>query len=294
MPIQRPFPMQPVSGDNTITYAARELRAAMMGALFSREGVLNRDGGHLRVTQRGAGANMSVDVAAGWAAVFGDDASDQGTYTVNSTTTLNLPIPAPSSSSSRTHRIILRVRDRSENGTWSPNTYDAVLQVQPDTTAAVTLPPSSIALATVTTPANAGSVTNAMINEAGMRPAATVGTPARTGSLSPFTGWTAVPARPPKYSITPDGVVLLSGQIMRSAGTFNTVATTAYEFGTLPALITPTAPRLVLALGQGYRTDMVMHISPNGLLYFSFNSVQPIGQNVFWISLDQITYRIED
>lgn len=292
MPIERPVLMQPVSGDTTIQYSARELRSAMLGSLFSREGVIDRDGGHLRVSQRGQGANMSVDVAAGRAAVFGDDASDQGAYSVNSTTVVNLAIPAPSQSASRTHRVILRVRDRSENGTWAPNTYDAVLQVQPDTTAAAALPPTAIPLATVTTPANASSVTTAMVGD--MRKPATVGTPARTGDAPPFAGWYGVPNKQPKYSVTPDGVVLLSGQIMRGAATFTTAATTAYEFGTIPAAVLPTGPRLMLGLGQGYRTDTVLHISPNGRLYFSYNSAQVIVKDEFWISLDGVTYRIED
>lgn len=289
MPILRPSLMEPVLGDDEITYAARDLRASLLGSIFSREGVIDLRGGHLRVTQRGQGANMTVDIAPGRAAVFGDDAADQGTYEVNSTTTLNRPIPAPSQSSSRTHRVILRIRDRSENGAWAPNTYDAVVEVQPDTTAVADLPPSAIPLAEVTTPARASSVTTDMIRS--LRDRASVGTKSLIGDVAAASGWGSHAQNPIRYSVTPDGVVLLSGQIMRTGPTITLNAATNYSIATLPEEVRPAWGSTLMILGWGHRFGAVS-IPRTGVMAVSFSSSQQFPQNVGWLTLDGLTYQL--
>lgn len=299
MPILRPSLMQPVSGDTTIQYSARDLRASLLGSIFSREGVIDRRGGHLRVTQRGAGANMTVDVAPGRAAVFGDDASDQGTYEVNSTTTQNLAIPAPSSSSARTHRVILRVRDRSENGTWAANTYDAVLQVQADTNAAAALPPSAIALATVTTPANATSVTTAMVGD--QRQRASVGTADLRGDFSLYpTYYQPQASRPPRWAVNPDGRVILSGWVrfVRTGGTnhpnytVNAFAQNQMTANPLDSAVLPSDGGYRDFLGVCSSGPVHYAIMPSGHLTFLVwqNTIHVSGST--WFSFDGCSYQL--
>lgn len=293
MPIEKPLLLQPVTGDTTIQYSARELRSGLLGALYSREGVWDLRGGHLKVTQRGQGANMTVDVAPGRAAVFGDDASDQGAYSVNSTTTLNLSIPAPSSSSSRTHRIILRVRDRSENGSWAANTYDAVLQVQADTSAATALPPTAIALATVTTPANASSVTTAMIGD--LRDRSSVGTAAVDGSMGAFySGFAANDAtRPCRWSVNPDGWVQLSGFLRWVDPDSTYGAWVQQTMGGTPLndpAIRPPGIRDFCAATSWGPTHLAVY--PNGAMFFRYPNAVTLRQNQSWFSFDGCFYRI--
>lgn len=292
MPILRPSLMQPVTGDTEIKYAARELRASLLGSIFSREGVIDLRGGHLRVTQRGQGANMSVDIAPGRAAVFGDDASDQGAYEVNSTTTLNRAIPAPSQSTARTHRVILQIRDRSENGSWAPNTYDADILVQPDTNAGDALPPSAIPLATVTTPANASSVTTAMIGE--QRKRASVGTPDVQGALSLVNSYTAEDAsRPPRWSVDPDGRVLLSGWARWTDVTGPLTAGTQYRItNPLPADILPGNGSYRDFHGVTSQGFVQYAIMPGNFLSMRFFANVTFTRNGTWVSFDGCSYQL--
>ena len=87
MTLEAPVLMQPTGGDPDIDYSAQQLRT-IADALLAREGVFG--GTHLAVSQRGAGANFSVDVAAGMCAIFGDDVSNQGKYVQRNTAVLNV------------------------------------------------------------------------------------------------------------------------------------------------------------------------------------------------------------
>src|SRR5688500_13417181 len=65
----------------------------------------------LRTTQRGAGANMSVDVSSGAALVPGTVVTHQGFYYVFNDATVNLTIAASDPSNPRHDLIVARVRD---------------------------------------------------------------------------------------------------------------------------------------------------------------------------------------
>lgn len=146
MTLVTPLWMQAGIGDADVEFSALNDRL-LIGELLS-EGVLGV--GALKVSQRAAGANMSVDVAAGVAVIDGDDVPEQGSYMVASTAVENLVIPAPPGSGSRTHRIVAQIRDKLHNsGDWS--TYDWALQVLEDTGSGTpALPDSAITLALVT------------------------------------------------------------------------------------------------------------------------------------------------
>lgn len=155
MTLKQPWIQQAGGADPAISYSALDIRA-LTDALFSNEGVIGRSS--LAVSQRGAGANFSVDIAAGFAVIDGDDTPLQGTYVVQNTATYNLPMPSPPVSGSRIHRVIARVRDKLHDGTQT--TYDWVLEYLEDVGGGlIAQPASSITLALVTLTAGDTSIT---------------------------------------------------------------------------------------------------------------------------------------
>lgn len=152
--------MQAGGGDSAISYSALDARA-LFDALIAGEGVI---GAGLKVSQRGAGANFSVDVAVGYAAILGDDVSLQGKYLVQNTAVANLVIASPPVSGTRIHRVIARIKDKLHNGTWT--TYEWILEVLADTGSGTpALPASAINLATVSVAAGQANVSNANITD---------------------------------------------------------------------------------------------------------------------------------
>lgn len=166
MTLHRPLWMQPGVGDPEMEYSALNDRV-LVRALFHDEGIAAPDVvfGALKVTQRSAGANFSVDVAAGRAVIFGDDVSGQGMYVVESDAVENVTIPAAPGSGTRTHRVVAQVRDKLHNSTdWS--TYEWTIDVLEDTGSGTpALPDSAISLATVAVSAGQVSVTNSHITD---------------------------------------------------------------------------------------------------------------------------------
>lgn len=138
------------------------------------EGILMPDTG-LKVTQRGAGANMSVDVAAGSALVTGDDSSSQGVYYGYNDATYNIAISASDPTNPRKDIIGVQVRDQEYAG----SSNDARLVVVTGTPAASpvdpTLPNNFLSLARVNVAALATSITNANITDLRTRVGAAMG-----------------------------------------------------------------------------------------------------------------------
>lgn len=168
MTLFRPLFMQAALGDAEFEYSANEFRN-FWGLLFNTEGVANTNGANtfanndMKVSQRSAGANMSVDVLGGLAVILGDSVTFQGFYVCFSSATENLVVPAPPASGTRIHRVVARVRDKLHDGTQT--TYDWTLEVLEDTDGSgpPALPGSALSLATVTVNAGDTSVQNAAI-----------------------------------------------------------------------------------------------------------------------------------
>lgn len=137
-------------------------------ALFAElwdEGVL--DLASFAVTQRAAGANMSVDVAVGRAVVTGDDQANQGNYLVTSDALINAAIGAAPGSNSRIDRVVLRINDPNAGG---PAGDSATVAVIAGTAAASPVAPatptSAISLATIgPIPVGTVAITTAMITD---------------------------------------------------------------------------------------------------------------------------------
>lgn len=118
----------------TKSYAAKRDRRVNQ-ALVMQEGIVNK--GDLAVSQRGAGANMSVDVAAGESWVDGDSAADQGYYHVVNDAVVNVAIANNASGNPRIDTLVLKVNDSADAG--SGTDIPALEIVQGTPTAAATL-----------------------------------------------------------------------------------------------------------------------------------------------------------
>lgn len=168
MTLHTPLWMQAGLGDPEIEYPAQEDRL-LWGMIFNQAGICNTNpvppNSDLRVSQRGAGANFSVDIQPGVAIILGTDVASQGFYAVWNDAVENRTIPAPPVSGTRIHRVIARIKDKLHNGTWT--TYEWTLEVLEDTDGSgpPAVPASALSLATVTVSAGQASVLNANITD---------------------------------------------------------------------------------------------------------------------------------
>ena len=155
MTLEKPLWLQ------NLTYTAREDRG-LIGDLVG-EGILTST--DLAVTQRAAGANMSVDVAAGSCYITGDDQAEQGTYRCRNTATVNLTISAADPTNPRIDLVVARVRDSNVTG----GSDDFLLQKINGTPAASPTVPAlingAIPLAQVAVATGAASIVTANITD---------------------------------------------------------------------------------------------------------------------------------
>ncbi len=140
----------------------------MIGQLVTSEGVIGS--ADFTVTQRGAGANMSVDVAAGSAYVKDDHGAGGGVYAATWTATENVTIAAADPTNPRIDRIVLQIKDNALGDGANSITLQRIAGTP---TAGATLvnlngagavPGSSLLLANVLVPAAASSIVNANID----------------------------------------------------------------------------------------------------------------------------------
>jgi hypothetical protein len=157
---------QPASGDAAINVPAATFRMAIQaltgGSSAAKEGVIAP--ASAIVTQRGAGANFSVDIAPFQGIVAGEDVTDQGAYLVTNTAVFNLATPTAPGSGTRTHRLVAQVRDKRANASWS--TYDWTPVIVVDSGSGEPAEPaSSETLAHIVIAAGQANVSNANITQ---------------------------------------------------------------------------------------------------------------------------------
>ena len=167
-------------------YAALDDRRASSGALqegvygtstlVSAGGVSNVAAADFMVTQRAAGANLSVDInmpAGGFAYVQGDTISGQGLYCVPvHAANINEAIAAADPSNPRVDQVILEVQDNVLDASGGNLARTRVLTGTPTAGATLTnrlgaaaLPGSALLLADVLVGAGAASVGNTVIRD---------------------------------------------------------------------------------------------------------------------------------
>lgn len=139
-------------------YSARITRQLL--SIIGTEGVI--DG--LTVSERAAGANMSVDVAAGKAIIDGDDQSNQYRYLAANEAIVNLVVATADPSNPRIDRVVLEVRDTNAGGATGDDANLRVIEGTPaGAPTAPAIPDTAISLATIAVAAAATSIVNANI-----------------------------------------------------------------------------------------------------------------------------------
>lgn len=150
-----------------------------VGAVDRAHGVVNSS--DFAVTQRAAGANMSVDVAAGSAWIRGTESANQGAYHVYNDATVNLTIATANATNPRIDLVIAKVQD----SYYSGGTDSASITVVTGTAAASpvdpTLPENALVLARVRVGAAVSSITTSNISDTRTRAASGSESYNRTG-----------------------------------------------------------------------------------------------------------------
>lgn len=152
-----PLFLQAAGADPAISYTASAVRQ-LIDAIWPKDGTITP--GDMLVTQRGAGANYSVDIAAGRAVITGSDVVHQGTFLTQSNGVVNIATPTPPVSGTRFHRLVAQLLDKQAAGTLYGWQYHLVTDTGSGLPAA---PADSYTLATIALPAGAASVTNSII-----------------------------------------------------------------------------------------------------------------------------------
>lgn len=129
------------------------------------EGIVTGITGQLAVTERGAGANMSVDVAAGAAWVLGDESELQPLYRVRNDATVNLAISAADPTDPRIDIVVLEVLDSVFAGVSDLARLRVVTGTPAPIPSAPATPNTALRLATVDVAAADTSIVDADITE---------------------------------------------------------------------------------------------------------------------------------
>jgi hypothetical protein len=128
--------------------------------------VVDPGGSALLVSQRGAGANDSVDIAAGAAIITGDDEANQGKYYVRNTAVTNVVFTPAPGTDERIDLVVLQVNDPTAGGSAGDNaTFVVVEGSVAGTAVAPAVPDTAIPLAEVLRTASDASITDAMITD---------------------------------------------------------------------------------------------------------------------------------
>lgn len=298
MTYEPPMWMQSGADETDIEYSARQYRAGLLAALFSREGVLFPDEGQLRLSPRAAGPNYSFDVAPGRAAIFGDDVSDQGCYLCTNSAVKNITqfsngtaITRPASGSRR-HRVIARVKDKMHRGIWSGYEWDvAALQ---DTGSGPPEPgDSAVTLGYLPMTSTMTAIQAANVENIPDR--ASIGTIAREGTFNTISAYTATQsARRPAWHVNPDGWVMLGGWVMRTDPNTPITANSIYEMAPAGALPEAARPLQNVRDFGGWCALGPIHwiVRPNGSIAWRPMFSGTLSQNNTWFSFDGCGYHL--
>lgn len=181
-----------------LTYSAR-LDRQVVKAMYT-EGVISG----MKVAQRGAGANMSVDIPVGVGVIYGDDQADQGAYLVTCTVLENVVIAAAPGSNSRRDLVYWRINDPNAGGPAGSNSaFGVVTGTAAASPTLPALPTSAIPLAEVLVTAGDVTVVTAKITTLRVPAYTLTGIP--PGFATPWFGTEA---------LVPTDCVLLNGQAL--------------------------------------------------------------------------------
>lgn len=151
-------------------------------------GGVMRDG-DLAVTQRGAGANLSVDIAAGAGYVEGTVVADQGGYFLFNDATFNVAVAAGDATNPRIDIVGIRVRDTAHGGAADDGELVVVQGTPAGAPAEPALPANFVSLARLDVPAGAASIVTGYITDRRRKVGALGGILRCTSSTRPASPW---------------------------------------------------------------------------------------------------------
>jgi len=220
-----------------------------VSALLTSEGV--QGSGDMAVTQRGAGANMSTDIAAGKALVQGDSVAFQGMYLAYNDATVNLTgFTASHATLPRVDRVVLRVRDAFHGDAANDEAFIILTGTATsgatlaNLTGAAAVGNSQLLLANILIPAASASITTANIDTT-VRPKLTLASPAPGTELA-YTEFTA----PVTISATTEATA--NTIVTAPAVTFDGATAVNVEFFTPKVILaTSVGAEVVFALYDG-------------------------------------------
>jgi hypothetical protein len=133
-----------------------------MQALYATTGIIGSSS--LAVAQNGT-PNMSVNIAAGWAAILGTSTSTQGVYVAYNDATANAAIATAPSVNSRIDLVCLTVSDAYYSGTLNQVAVNVVTGTAAASPTVPATPANSIALAQIAVGTNVTSIVTANITD---------------------------------------------------------------------------------------------------------------------------------
>lgn len=133
-----------------------------MQALYATTGIIGASS--LAVTQNGT-PNMSVNIAAGWAAILGTYQANMGVYTAYNDATVNAAIATSNPSLPRIDLVCLTVSDSFYTGVTNTVAVNVVTGTAAASPAVPSTPTNSIALAQIAVGAGVTSILNANITD---------------------------------------------------------------------------------------------------------------------------------
>ena len=119
----------------------------------------------LAVTANGT-PNMSVNVAAGWAAIVGTTTSNMGVYQVYNDAVTNLTVTAANASLPRIDKVVVTVNDAYYTGLLNNVTFTVIAGTPNASPVAPATPANSLVLATIAVAAAATTITSGNITDA--------------------------------------------------------------------------------------------------------------------------------
>lgn len=275
-------------GAGAVTYTANEWRTLVTN-LFG-EGVLGA--GSFEVTERAAGANMTLDIAAGVAALTGDDAAGQGRYLIrdDAADTEAVTITTAHSTNPRIDLVGIQLNDPSEGGAAGRNAVFAVVTgTAASSPSAPAVPDSFLTLASVLVPAGATSIEDADITDARTHAAL-----AHDGLLDSVFG--ATPGVPTAFTpaFTSTGTAPTLGSGSSAAGKYATVAQVVsgvgrIVFGSSGVAAGTGSYRVSLPVAASTTHQTVSTGPGNGSVIGTGTFVDDSGSNVYTVALHMIS-----
>lgn len=281
----QPLYQQAAGADPEIAYDAADFRT-LIGAMWDTQGPIKR--AHFAISERGAGANWSIDIAAGLCVI--DAANSQEKYLTRLAATVNVPITGINTAPAapRTHKVYAVIYDKFIAGTL----YNVSIFIGEDTGSGAPVPTSNpigyVELGTFTiSPAQVSiqnvHITNHLIT-AGLDPDWT--------TLTLFGGFTASnPSMPPAWRRVGKRIEL-RGLIQKSVPPI----VQAQNLLTLPTAARPTQPyRIPCALnlsGSGAPRIGFLYIPISGTIAVHYTPASS-GSDPAFVSLDGAVFDID-